>query len=97
RHTRCYRDWSSDVCSSDLTLDWARRLAPLLVSNGWTVFLTRTSDVDVSLSNRVAFAEAHHADLFVSLHFNSAAPDKRQNGLETRSEERRVGKEGVAR
>src|SRR5207245_8061493 len=20
RHTRCYRDWSSDVCSSDLTL-----------------------------------------------------------------------------
>src|SRR6266852_2788792 len=22
RHTRCYRDWSSDVCSSDLT--WAR-------------------------------------------------------------------------
>src|SRR6266542_6386734 len=21
RHTRCYRDWSSDVCSSDLVLD----------------------------------------------------------------------------
>src|SRR3989337_3499289 len=21
RHTRCYRDWSSDVCSSDLELD----------------------------------------------------------------------------
>src|SRR3989337_727177 len=21
RHTRCYRDWSSDVCSSDLYLD----------------------------------------------------------------------------
>ena len=28
-------------------------------------------------------AEAHHADLFVSLHFNSAAPDHRQSGLET--------------
>src|SRR5271169_6924091 len=25
RHTRCYRDWSSDVCSSDL-LSLARRL-----------------------------------------------------------------------
>jgi N-acetylmuramoyl-L-alanine amidase len=65
------------------TLDWARRLAPLLESNGWTVFLTRTSDVDVSLLNRVAFAEAHHADLFISLHFNSSAPDKKQGGLET--------------
>src|SRR5207245_7331570 len=24
RHTRCYRDWSSDVCSSDLERDAAR-------------------------------------------------------------------------
>src|SRR5207245_7707242 len=24
RHTRCYRDWSSDVCSSDLRLQGAR-------------------------------------------------------------------------
>ncbi|HTB82076.1 MAG TPA: N-acetylmuramoyl-L-alanine amidase [Candidatus Sulfotelmatobacter sp.] len=67
----------------DLTLDWARRLKPLLETNGWTVYLTRTTDFDVSLSNRVAFAEARHADLFVSLHFNSAAPDKKENGLET--------------
>lgn len=67
----------------EFTLDWARRLAPLLATNGWTVFLTRTNDTDVSLSNRVAFAEAHHADLFVSLHFNSAAPDTKQAGLET--------------
>src|SRR2546422_3268705 len=22
RHTRCSRDWSSDVCSSDLSTDW---------------------------------------------------------------------------
>ncbi len=65
------------------TLDWAKRLVPLLQSNGWTVFLTRTNDVDVSLLNRVAFAEAHHADLFISLHFNSSAPDKKQGGLET--------------
>ena len=67
----------------EFTLDWAKRLAPLLASNGWTVFLTRTNDIDVSLSNRVAFAEARRADLFVSLHFNSAAPDKKQSGLET--------------
>jgi N-acetylmuramoyl-L-alanine amidase len=67
----------------EFTLDWARRLKPLLETNSWTVFLTRTNDIDISLSNRVAFAESHHADLFISLHFNSAAPDTKQAGLET--------------
>jgi len=67
----------------EFTLDWALRLAPLLATNGWRVFLTRTNDTDVSLSNRVAFAEAHQADLFISLHFNSGAPDEKPAGLET--------------
>ena len=67
----------------EFTLDWARRLASLLTTSGWTVFLTRTNDTDVSLSNRVALAESRHANLFISLHFNSAAPDHRQSGLET--------------
>lgn len=67
----------------EFTLDLARRLKPLLEANGWQVFLTRTEDVDMALSNRVNFAEAHHADLFLSLHFNSSAPDHRQSGLET--------------
>src|SRR3989337_2101284 len=30
RHTRCYRDWSSDVCSSDLARCHPRRLLLLL-------------------------------------------------------------------
>ena len=67
----------------EFTLDWALRLAPLLAQEGWQVFLTRTSDTDDSLSNRVAFAEAHHADLFISLHFNSLAPDRIPSGIET--------------
>ncbi len=67
----------------EFTLDWALRIAPLLATNGWKVLLTRTNDMDLALSNRVAFAEAHHADLFISLHFNSAAPDTKQAGLET--------------
>lgn len=67
----------------EFTLDWARRVKPLLETNGWKVFLTRTNDSDIALSNRVIFAEAHHADIFISLHFNSAAPDRIQNGLET--------------
>lgn len=67
------------------TLDWAKRLAPILATNGWKVFLTRTSDVDVSLTNRVSFADACKADLFISLHFNapSSAKDRQESGIET--------------
>lgn len=67
----------------EFTLDWALRIQTILATNGWTVWLTRTNDCDVALSNRVAFAESHHADVFISLHFNSAAPDRRQGGIET--------------
>jgi N-acetylmuramoyl-L-alanine amidase len=56
----------------DYTLDWALRLAGLLRSNGWTVVLTRTNDVQLSLQDRIAIADRHQADLFVSLHFNAA-------------------------
>ncbi len=67
----------------DFTLDWARRMKPRLEANGWQVILTRTNDSDMALSNRVMVAEAHHADLFISLHFNSVAPDQRPAGLAT--------------
>ncbi len=69
----------------EYTLDWAKRLAPLLATNGWTVFLTRTANVDLSLTDRVAFAEARKADLFVSLHFNAAPSptDHEESGIET--------------
>lgn len=67
----------------EFTLDWARRLASLLTAKGWQVYLTRGNDTDLALSNRVAVAEQRKADLFVSLHFNSAAPDEQQSGLET--------------
>jgi len=65
------------------TLDWARRLAPLLEAKGWRVYLTRTNDTDVAITNRVTFAVTHGADLFISLHFNSSSPDQKQAGLET--------------
>jgi N-acetylmuramoyl-L-alanine amidase len=67
----------------EFTLDWGRRLASLLSAKGWQVCLTRTSDADLALSNRVAVAEQRKADLFVSLHFNSSAPNEEQAGLET--------------
>ncbi len=36
------------------------------------VYYTRTSDVDITLDNRAAFAKSVGADLFVSLHMNAA-------------------------
>jgi N-acetylmuramoyl-L-alanine amidase len=68
----------------EFTLDWAKRLAPLLAANGWTVLLTRTNDTYVTNENRVVFAELHHAALFISLHFNSTPDRERKtSGLET--------------
>jgi N-acetylmuramoyl-L-alanine amidase len=67
----------------EFTLDWAKRLAPLLAQQGWQVFLTRTNDVDVSLPDRVTVAEKYRADLFLSLHFNSAGEGREQAGLES--------------
>lgn len=67
----------------EYTLDWARRLQAVLAAHGWTVLLTRSNDVTVPLTNRVAFAEQHQADFFLSLHFNSSFPDRQQAGLET--------------
>ena len=67
----------------EYALDLARRLQARLLARGWTALLTRTNDVFVTLSERVAFAERHQASLFISLHFNSAFPDRQQAGLET--------------
>ena len=67
----------------EFTLDWALRLQALLATNGWQVFLTRSNDTDLPISNRVAYAEEHKASLFLSLHFNSAGFNHAESGLET--------------
>lgn len=67
----------------DFTLDWARRLALLLRDQGWQVTLTRTDDIELSLEDRVRVADAAQGDLFVSLHFNSVAPNLTRSGVET--------------
>lgn len=69
----------------EFSLDWAKRLASILETNGWKVFLTRTSDIDMSLTNRVTFTDLNKASLFVSLHFNAAPSptDHNESGIET--------------
>jgi len=45
-------------------------LSDLLQSQGCDVLLTRKSDCDVFLDDRTTYANTHHADLFVSIHFH---------------------------
>ncbi len=54
------------------TLLLARRLRTLLQEAGLKVVLTRSNDTYVDLAERVAIARRQHADIFVSLHYNSA-------------------------
>ncbi|MEI6106140.1 MAG: N-acetylmuramoyl-L-alanine amidase [Opitutae bacterium] len=69
-----------------LTLDVALRLRQLLEARGWRVLLVRDKDVELAkdkktdLSLRNEFANRNKADLFVSIHFNSA---ERATGVET--------------
>ena len=65
----------------EYTLDWARRLKPLLEKKGWRVYLTRAEDKSMSLTDRVRFADRMNASIFISLHFNAAAASVK--GLET--------------
>jgi N-acetylmuramoyl-L-alanine amidase len=67
----------------DYTLDWARRVQRLLVADGWNVILTRSTDTEISLAERVAIAQRNRADLFLSLHFNSATRNMGTSGMES--------------
>src|SRR5205809_5582410 len=78
RHTRCSRDWSSDVCSSDLILN----SSPLG---------TRASAVMGLIAEfTIAFDQITPSIFLLARVLN---PALRKTFLITRSEERRVGKE----
>jgi N-acetylmuramoyl-L-alanine amidase len=71
------------LLEKELALDWARRVASILAASGWPVLLTRTNDIDLSLSERIAFADRVDASAFISLHFNSSQSDPSSGGVET--------------
>ncbi|WKB35465.1 N-acetylmuramoyl-L-alanine amidase [Terrilactibacillus sp. S3-3] len=62
-----------------LTLQTAKLVAQKLQKAGAKVYLTRTTDKNFSrnlstdLEERVKISKAHHADAFVSIHYNSEA------------------------
>ncbi|MDR2629255.1 MAG: N-acetylmuramoyl-L-alanine amidase [Puniceicoccales bacterium] len=65
-----------------LTMDMCLRLAKLLEKNGYRVVLTRSQDKKVPLPERTQIANRAKADLFISIHFNSA-PSASASGIET--------------
>src|SRR5205807_6842871 len=89
RHTRLQGDWSSDVCSSDLSLDehftTYNRFYGGQIGAGWDFHL---GDVFLSVDSRVAFGRNHETE---KVSGGSAIH------AQERSEERRVGKECKAR
>ena len=66
----------------DLVLQVSRRLERLLKAQGYEVKLIRSTDKFIELLDRPAIARQWRADLFVSLHFNSAATVSAR-GIET--------------
>jgi N-acetylmuramoyl-L-alanine amidase len=68
------------LMEKDLVLDEGLRLARTLQKRGYTVHMTRDSDVFIPLRERVNIARSYHADLFISLHADSN-PDASVTGL----------------
>ena len=62
------------------TLPISKKIANLLQQQGVRVLLTRTEDTDVTLRERVEFANRARADLFVSIHLN-ATPGLGRRGM----------------
>ncbi|HQU09036.1 MAG: hypothetical protein B7X06_01870 [Verrucomicrobia bacterium 21-51-4] len=73
---------SMGLVEKKLALDLAQRLCALLKSKGYEVILTRTEDVFVGLEARSLFSNKQKADLFISVHFNTA-PTPQAHGVET--------------
>jgi N-acetylmuramoyl-L-alanine amidase len=71
------------IKEKDIVLSMAKILAKKIKEEvGCEVYLTRTTDVFLSLEQRTAIANMRKADLFISLHIN-AHKDKKIWGLET--------------
>ncbi len=71
------------LLEKDVVLKVAKKVAAILErETTYKVILTRDSDIYIPLEERTAIANTREADLFVSIHANSA-PNKKAKGVET--------------
>ena len=66
-----------------LVLDVSLKLLEMFNNSNVRVYMTRRSDITVSRPARAALANEVGADLFISVHMNSAAPNRVPSGTET--------------
>nr|WP_174783524.1 N-acetylmuramoyl-L-alanine amidase [Dolichospermum sp. UHCC 0352] len=72
------------VQEKNIILPIGKRIAEILERNGIQVIMTRDSDYFVTLPGRVTMAQQANADVFVSIHANSAGANRPEvSGLET--------------
>src|SRR5690606_41209189 len=88
RHTRFSRDWSSDVCSSDLNLGEVLVIRSRDIVTGEEIFGEGFGAFQ--LCRAFAWAKNLQTRGFKLIHDTA---DQRRFGADDRSEERRVGKE----
>ena len=70
-----------NIKEKDLNLKLAKKLEQKLKSLGFTVYLTRDNDKDLSLKERSEFANKMKADILLSIHHNSS-PAQAPCGIE---------------
>lgn len=75
-------DGSGYPNEEDFNLDMGLRLRDLLQAEEMNIYMTRTTDTDVSLQARCDIANNNNVDIFVSIHCNSVATETVQ-GTET--------------
>lgn len=82
----------------DITLQVGKRLKEAIEKEmpGVKALLTRETDVDVPFHERTALANKNHADLFISIHCNSADVDRRVKGKNGRYVTQTVRNPGVS-
>lgn len=62
----------SGVYEKNITLAMAKELKVILEKEGYKVHLTRSTDIFIPLRDRVKIARKYNADLFISIHADSA-------------------------
>lgn len=67
----------------DITLQTAYKLQARLQDAGANVIMTRSDDHDISLKDRTQLAIDHHADLFISIHYDSLEVPNSSSGTTT--------------
>jgi N-acetylmuramoyl-L-alanine amidase len=70
----------SGTKEKDINLKISKKLKGLLEDDGFQVLLTRDDDRFISLSDRTKIANEAGADLFVSIHCNASARNKKARG-----------------